>query len=67
MNLSKTDKLLHCLSNGRSLTSKEISSYFGLSSPRSAIFTLRNEGFRIKHFKKKNSRGHFVSRYRLVG
>jgi DNA-binding Lrp family transcriptional regulator len=46
--MSKTEKLLNALQKGAHLTSRQISSRFGLKNPTAAISNLRKEGYSIR-------------------
>jgi len=64
---SKKSKLLGALKAGQALTAGEITNRFGIVNPRSAVSSLRMDGFPIYlNNGSKDSRGRVkASRYRL--
>lgn len=63
--MSNTQRIFEALANGEQLTSKQISARFGVANPRSAIHTLRTEGYPIYLNKHKDSKGRVTHKYRL--
>jgi hypothetical protein len=53
--MSKTEKLLNALESGARLTSRQISSRYGLKNPTAAITNLRQEGHSIYFNRRKNT------------
>jgi len=53
--MSKTEKLLNALESGARLTSRQISSRYGLKNPTAAITFLRQEGHSIYFNRRKNT------------
>lgn len=60
--MSKISKLLKALENGASVTSKQITSRFGLKNPTAAICELRSSGHAIILNRSKNKASYLMSR-----
>jgi len=73
------NNVLNALRNGEELTSKQISSRFGISNPRDAVHSIRQKGYpvnlietvdtkgRIKHKYSMNTNNPSVSTYTVKG
>lgn len=60
--MSKISKLLKALENGVTVTSKQITSRFGLKNPTAAIFELRNSGHAIILDRGKSKASYLMAR-----
>lgn len=60
---SKVGQLLQTLQKGESLTESQISSKFGLKSPRDAVYRLRRAGYVVNTRKMKAKNNHEVTVY----
>ena len=63
--MTNTDRILEALMSGEELTGKQISARFGIANARSAIHTLRTEGFPIYLNKRTDSKGRVTHKYRI--
>lgn len=63
--MSKTQKLLSVLKLGEQLTGKQISARFGIANPRSAVHTLRAQGFSVYLNKHTDTKGRTTNKYRI--
>jgi len=63
--MTNTNRILEALMSGEELTSKQISSRFGVVSARGVIHTLRSEGFPIYLNKHTDTKGRVTQKYRL--
>lgn len=65
MKMTKTQKLLSVLKQGEQLTGKQITSRFGIANPRSAVHTLRAQGFAVYCNKHTDTCGRVTNKYRI--
>ena len=63
--MTNTTRILEAFQAGEELTGKQISARFGIANARSAIHTLRSEGFPIYLNKHTDSKGRVTNKYRL--
>jgi hypothetical protein len=63
--MSKNSKLLNAFQRGEELTSKQIEARFDVSSGRSLVHSLREQGFPIYLNKRVNVKGQITNKYRL--
>jgi predicted ArsR family transcriptional regulator len=63
--MTNTSRILEALMSGEELTGKQISARFGIANARSAIHTLRSEGFPIYLNKHTDTKGRVTQKYRL--
>lgn len=54
---SAVDKVFAVLNSGKTLTTKQISTRFGVANPRDVIYTLRNEGYNVVTTRTSNKNG----------
>lgn len=61
------NRLHNALISGEELTSKQISSRFGLSNPRDAVYTLRQNGYPVSLVERKDTSGRVKLKYSMNG
>lgn len=59
------NRLQTALLSGEELTSKQIASRFGLSNPRDAIYSLRQNGYAVSLVERKDSSGRIKLKYTM--
>lgn len=65
--MTKYEKVYNALVNkGLELTSKQISSRFGIANPYDAIYSLRNAGYNIVMTKVTSKNGTVTNKYSYV-
>jgi hypothetical protein len=65
--MTKYQKAYDALVNkGQELTTKQISSRFGIANPYDVVYTLRANGFNIVNEKTTNRNGTSTTKYRYV-
>lgn len=57
--MTKTEKLLNAFERGARLTSRQITSRFGLKNPTAAITALRQDGYSIYFNRCKTKESYF--------
>jgi predicted transcriptional regulator len=65
VNMSKQEMLLNQLSRGKSFTTKQIKSSFGIAHPASAIRNLREQGYCVYTNAAKLHDGTPTTKYRI--
>ena len=63
--MSKQSELLAHLQTGASITTKQISGFFGLKNPHDAIYNLRNEGYCVYGNSTVLKSGVTTTKYRI--
>lgn len=63
--MTNTQRIFEALVDGEQLTGKQISARYGVANPRSAIHTLRMEGYPIYLNKHTDTKGRVTHKYRL--
>lgn len=65
--MTKYDKVYNALvTKGMALTSKQISTRFGVANPYDVIYTMRNNGYNIVTTKTVAKNGTVTNKYRYV-
>ena len=65
MTISKQEKVLTALQEGRTLSSAQISSFFGAGNPQAVIQALRFQGYAIFLNTVKDTKGRVRNVYRM--
>jgi len=63
--MSRQSKLLQALNSGKEVTTAQIKNQFGIAHPASAIRNLREQGNCVYSNVTTDSRGNFVTKYRI--
>ena len=65
VNVTKQGRLLEALRNGEQLTAAQIKARFGIANPTATVSDLRFNGFAVYGNRRTNSKGEYVTKYRL--